>query len=187
MSLRDGEYRVLVEQAPILIWRAGLDARCDYFNERWLAFTGRTMAQEMGNGWAEGVHPEDLDACLATYLDHFARRQPFAMRYRLRRHDGAWRWIDDRGTPTFVDGAFVGYVGSCVDVSEQVEAERALAERHAAELRQLHGLLPICASCKSIRDAAGTWHALESYIAARSRADFSHGICPPCSHRLYGV
>jgi hypothetical protein len=145
------------------------------------------MAQEAGNGWAEGVHPEDLAACLATYLDHFGRRQPFAMRYRLRRHDGAWRWIDDRGSPTFIEGVFTGYVGSCVDVTDQVEAELLLKARHEAELKQLQGLLPICAGCKDIRDEQGKWHALEAYISSRTAADFTHGICPRCSKRLYGV
>src|SRR6476659_705111 len=101
------EYRLLVQHSPVMIWRSGLDAACDYFNETWLAFTGRTLEQEMGNGWAEGVHPEDFKRCVKHYLDHFHRRQEFEMEYRLRRHDGAWRWIFDRGVPfTNDDGEF---------------------------------------------------------------------------------
>jgi PAS domain S-box-containing protein len=175
------EYRLLVEQSPILIWRANLQAKCDYFNERWLAFTGRTLAQEMGDGWAEGVHPDDLPACLETYLGSFARREPFEMIYRLRRHDGDWRWIFDRGAPFHDDqGGFAGYIGSCYDITERVEAEEALRQARKSELEQLRGLLPICAKCKNIRDEQGLWQPLERYISAHSRADFSHGLCPRC-------
>jgi PAS domain S-box-containing protein len=88
---------------------------CDYFNEMWLAFTGRSMEQEMGNGWAEGVHPEDLDKCLKIYTDHFARREIFEMEYRLRRFDGVYRWIFDRGAP-FRRGNL--RIGSCIDVTK---------------------------------------------------------------------
>lgn len=124
--LASAEYRLLVEHSPVMIWRSGLDANCDYFNETWLAFTGRSLEQEQGNGWAEGVHPEDLDRCVAFYLDHFARRQPFEMEYRLRRHDGAYRWIFDRGVPfTGEDGAFAGFIGSCIDVDERHKAQDA--------------------------------------------------------------
>ncbi|MEI7674033.1 MAG: PAS domain-containing protein, partial [Deltaproteobacteria bacterium] len=98
-ELTRDEYKILVEKAPIMIWRAALTMECDYFNEIWLAFTGRSMEQETGNGWAEGVHPEDFDKCLKIYTDHFTRRETFEMEYRLRRFDGAYRWIFDRGTP----------------------------------------------------------------------------------------
>ncbi len=99
LSLSLEEYRSIVEQAPILIWRADTTGECNYFNEQWLAFTGRTMAQETGNGWAEGVHPDDFRRCLDIYLGHFNRRAVFEMEYRLRRHDGAYRWLFDRGVP----------------------------------------------------------------------------------------
>lgn len=127
------EYRLLVEHSPVMIWRSGADALCDYFNDTWLAFTGRTLEQERGNGWAEGVHPDDLDRCVAYYLDHFGRRQAFEMEYRLRRHDGAYRWIFDRGVP-FVDdrGAFAGFIGSCVDVEERRAAQER-QQQHSQE------------------------------------------------------
>ena len=127
------EYRLLVEHSPVLIWRAGLDAKCDYFNETWLAFTGRTLEQEMGDGWAEGVHPEDFDRCVKHYLDHFHRRQAFEMEYRLRRHDGEYRWIFDRGAPYADDsGAFAGFIGSCIDVDERRRAQEA-SQMHSEE------------------------------------------------------
>lgn len=129
-ALTSTEYRLLVQHAPVMIWRSGLDANCDYFNQTWLAFTGRTLDQEMGQGWAEGVHPDDLDRCVAHYVDHFHRREAFEMEYRLRRHDGAHRWIFDRGVPfADDDGAFAGFIGSCVDVDER---------RKAQDLQQQH-------------------------------------------------
>src|SRR4051812_10867428 len=124
------EYRLLVRHSPVMIWRSGLDAKCDYFNKTWLEFTGRTVEQEMGDGWAEGVHRDDLERCVSRYLDHFGRREPFEMEYRLRRHDGAYRWIFDRGVP-FVDdnGTFAGFIGSCVDVDERRRAQDAEQQR----------------------------------------------------------
>lgn len=183
--LQPDEYQILVEQAPILIWRSNVTAACDYFNERWLEFTGRTMEQEVGNGWAEGVHPEDFDRCLAIYLDAFANREIFEMEYRLRRYDGQYRWIFDRGVPFYREGEFAGFIGSCIDVEEKVQARIALAEAHEREVKMLHGLLPICAHCRRIRDERGQWHQLEAYVRDHSEAEFSHGICPDCAAELY--
>jgi PAS domain S-box-containing protein len=121
------QYRLLIEASPVMIWRSGPDARCDYFNETWLRFRGRRMEEELGDGWAEGVHPDDIARCLATYRRHFDRREPFEMEYRLRRGDGAYRWIFDRGVPySREDGTFGGFIGSCVDVDDrhQVDAAR---------------------------------------------------------------
>jgi PAS domain S-box-containing protein len=119
------EYRTLVEHSPVLVWRSGIDGACDHFNERWLAFTGRALAQELGNGWAEGVHSDDFDRCLRTYLAAFGRREPFEMEYRLRRYDGAYRYLLDRGAPYWDDeGRFAGYIGSCIDIDERRLADR---------------------------------------------------------------
>lgn len=180
------EYRLLVEQAPILIWRADTSGKCDYFNQRWLECTGRGLDQELGDGWAQGVHPDDLARCLEIYLGHFGRRETFEMVYRLRRHDGAYRWIFDRGAPFFADsGAFAGFIGSCHDITERVEAQEALKKARKRELEQLRGLLPICAKCKRIRKDDGYWEQLEVYISQHSQADFSHGLCPDCAQELY--
>ena len=134
-ALSATEYRLLIEHSPVMIWRSGLDAKCDYFNEVWLGFTGRTLAQEMGDGWAEGVHPDDLERCVAHYLDHFHRHEAFEMEYRLRRHDGVYRWIFDRGVP-FADeaGEFAGFIGSCVDVDERRRAQEAQEEQSEQQL-----------------------------------------------------
>ncbi|WP_257450911.1 PAS domain-containing sensor histidine kinase [Archangium lipolyticum] len=122
------QYRLLVEHAPTMVWRAGLDGRCDYFNTTWLQFTGRRMEEEAGEGWISGVHPDDLRRCMDTYLTNFERRQPFEMEYRLRRYDGVYRYIFDRGVPFTDDtGRFAGFIGSCVDIHERREADRAKA------------------------------------------------------------
>lgn len=186
MPLHAPEYAVIVEQAPILIWRADLTMGCDYFNERWLAFTGRSLAQEQGNGWAEGVHPDDLARCLEIYTTSFAARKVFEMEYRLRRHDGEYRWLFDRGVPFWgADGEFGGYIGSCTDVHARVEAELALAAAKEAELAALRALLPICAHCKKIRDEAGAWQAIDRYMTMARRATFTHTYCPSCVEKHY--
>ena len=121
----EGRFREAADAAPVLIWMSDTSKSCTWFNRPWLEFTGRTMAQEYGFGWAEGVHPEDYDRCVAIYSEAFARREPFRMDYRLRRHDGEWRVIDDSGIPRFADdGAFLGYIGACTDVTESHRAEQ---------------------------------------------------------------
>lgn len=119
------QYRLIVESSPNMIWRANLSTECDYFNKTWLDFTGRTMEQEHGFGWAEGVHPDDLDRCVEIYLSNFKIEQPFEMDYRLKRKDGQYRWINDRGVPFYdKEGVFIGFSGSCMDVTEKIEGQR---------------------------------------------------------------
>ncbi len=129
-ALRESErrFRLVANTAPVLIWMSGPDKLCTYFNQPWLEFTGRSMEVQLGNGWTEGVHPEDLKLCLDTYSNAFDRRESFRMQYRLRRHDGEYRWILDAGVPRFNgDQSFAGYIGSCVDVTERKLAEEALS------------------------------------------------------------
>lgn len=180
------EYQALIEQAPILIWRANTETLCDYFNQRWLEFRGRTMEQEYGNGWAEGVHPEDFDRCLKIFLEGFKKREVFEMEYRLMRHDGVYRWIFDKGVPyKNENGEFAGYIGSCIDVTQRVEAQQALKLKLEEELLTLKGIIPICMHCKKIRDVKGAWNQLEKYISEHSEAQFSHGICDKCLKENY--
>ena len=176
------EYQLLVEKAPIMIWRSTLTMECDYFNDIWLAFTGRSLDQERGNGWAEGVHPEDFAKCLKIYTENFNRRAIFEMEYRLRRHDGVYRWIFDRGVPySDAAGNFKGYIGSCIDVTEKIAAQQTMQAAHESEIKQLRDILPICAYCKKIRNDKNYWEQIESYISSHSNASFTHGICPDCA------
>jgi len=133
-KLRESEqrFRLLADTAPVLIWMSGTDKLCTYFNKFWLDFTGRSIDAELGNGWADGVHPEDLQRCLDTYSQSFNRRDKFKMEYRLRRHDGEYRWVFDIGVPRYTqEGSFAGYIGSCIDITERMRAEEARF-RHAA-------------------------------------------------------
>ena len=130
-ELRESEsrFRIVADAAPVLIWMAGVDQLCTFFNKPWLEFTGRSMEQELGNGWAEGVHSDDLQNCLDVYTAAFDARQPFVMQYRLRRNDGVFRWVSDQGVPRYdAQGRFAGYIGSCFDVTELANKDAALRE-----------------------------------------------------------
>jgi PAS domain S-box-containing protein len=130
-ALRESEqrFRMMADAAPVLIWVSGTDRLFTWLNKPWLEFVGRPMEKELGNGWTENVHSEDLDGCLATYTRSFEAREPFSMVYRLRRHDGVYRWLLDNGIPRYGSGGeFAGYIGSCVDITEQQRTEEALME-----------------------------------------------------------
>jgi PAS domain S-box-containing protein len=130
-ALRESEerFRHVANTAPVMIWMSGADKLCSYFNQFWLKFTGRSIHEELGNGWAEGVHPDDLECCLKTYESSFDRREPFEMEYRLRRYDGEYRWVFDSGVPRFgPDGSFAGYIGSCIDVTDRKLAQEFLSD-----------------------------------------------------------
>jgi PAS domain S-box-containing protein len=125
-------FRHLTDSAPMLVWMSGPDRLRNYFNRGWHDFTGRTLAKESGNGWTQGVHPADLDRCLQSYSSAFDAREPFEVDYRLRRHDGVYRWVLDFGVPRLTpEGEFLGYTGSCVDITERKETEQ-LGARFAA-------------------------------------------------------
>ena len=129
-ALRKSEehFRTLANSAPVMVWQSGTDKLCTFFNEPWLKFTGRTLTEELGDGWAAGVHPDDLDRCLTTYASSFDARRSFQMEYRLRRADGEYRWILDEGAQLYRDGEFAGYIGSCIDITELKRADEALCE-----------------------------------------------------------
>jgi PAS domain S-box-containing protein len=120
-------FQLMADAAPVLLWMSREDSMCTFFNQSWLDFTGRTLEEEWGVGWAEGVHPEDLSRSLDTYQDAFAERRAFEMEYRLKRADGEYRWLLDRGVPRYTSqGVFAGFIGSCIDISERRAMEADL-------------------------------------------------------------
>lgn len=123
-ALRESEqrYQTITDASPIMIWMSGTDMLCFYFNKGWLDFVGRTLEQEVGNGWTQNVHPDDFDRCLQVYISNFNARRPFEMEYRLKHRSGQYRWILDRGLPRYTPGGtFEGYVGACLDINDRIE------------------------------------------------------------------
>ncbi len=142
-ALRESEerFRNMADTAPVMIWIADSRRGCTYVNKRWLDFTGRTIEEEMGAGWMESLHPTDYERCLETFVSSYEQKRPFEMEYRLRRKDGEYRWVYDTGIPRFSsDGTFLGYIGSCIDISERKASEVALETAHA-ELHELKNQL----------------------------------------------
>jgi PAS domain S-box-containing protein len=140
-ALRESEdrFKIVADTAPVMIWMAGTDKEYNFLNTGWLKFTGNSMEQEMGDGWMEGIHPDDLDSCLKTYTTHFDARQNFNLEYRLKRHDGMYRWLSCSAVPRFAsDGSFVGYIGSCIDIEDKkliAEALEKEVERKTKDLK----------------------------------------------------
>jgi PAS domain S-box-containing protein len=125
----ENRFQIMADAAPVLLWMSGTDGLCTYFNQSWLAFTGRSIEQEWGVGWAEGIHFEDFQRCIDTYMTAFNARRTFEMEYRLRRHDGEFRWILDRGAPRYGPGGrFAGYIGSCIDITDRKRLETQLVK-----------------------------------------------------------
>jgi PAS domain S-box-containing protein len=132
-SLRESEerFRTMADTAPVLIWTTDADKLCTYVSQTWLDLTGRIFEEELGNGWADDIHPSDRDVRLEAYAHCFDQRSPFTLEYRVRRHDGEYRWLLDKGTPRFAsDGTFLGYIGSATDITERKRAEERLRVQH---------------------------------------------------------
>ena len=151
-------FRDLLDAAPLMTWISGTDAMCTFFNKAWLEFRGRTLEEESGNGWAEGVHPDDRDLCLETYLKAFTARQPFRVQYRMRRANGEFAWVEDSGLPRTEEGAFAGFVGTAVDISDR---RRRMFTPDEASVRLVFALtererqvLVLIAAGKSTKEAA---------------------------------
>lgn len=128
-TLRESEelFRNMADTAPVMVWVSGSDKLCTFCNKAWLTFTGRAMEEVLGDGWADDVHPDDLDHCMETYYSAFDARRAFQMEYRLRRADREYRWVMDKGSPRFTpEGAFVGYIGSCLDITDLKRSQEQL-------------------------------------------------------------
>jgi PAS domain S-box-containing protein len=127
-ALREKEerFRTMADTTPVMLWLSGEDGLCNFFNQSWLDFTGRTMEQETGYGWADNVHPDDLRRCMDTYMSSLEARTGFTIEYRLRRSDGEYRWVLDSGVPRYTkEGEFIGFAGSCIDIADRKQAEEA--------------------------------------------------------------
>jgi PAS domain S-box-containing protein len=141
-ALQESEERFnkIADAAPVMIWMSDINRLCNFFNKGWLDFTGRTLEQEKGFGWAENIHPNDFEFCLDTFTSACGKREEFKMEYRLKRYDGVYRWILDNGKPHFSpDGTFTGYIGSCIDISDNkimAESLEKEVELRTIELKQ---------------------------------------------------
>lgn len=137
----EGLFRNMADSAPVMIWITDENKRCTYINKRWLDFTGRSMEEQLGNGWVDAIHADDRERSYQIYANAFDERTTFEMEYRLRRYDGEYRWIFDTGAPRVSsDNVFVGYIGSCIDITERKESEVELHNAHE-QLQQLKNQL----------------------------------------------
>jgi len=179
----------MADTAPGLIWMTGTDGLCSYFNKAWLEFTGRTMEQEVGIGWTEGVHPDDVQGCFDGFLPAFHARRPFRMEYRLRRADGEYRWVIESGIPRYTGAReFAGYIGSNIDIADlkRAEVERQRLHQLEADLADMNRVTmmgelaaslaheikqPISAALTDAKPACGGYGAMlpMSLRAARRR------------------
>jgi two-component system CheB/CheR fusion protein len=120
----DKRFRSMADQAPVLIWMSDTSKACTWFNKSWLDFVGRPLEKEIGNRWVENIHQEDLQRCLKTYVASFDTRQPFKIEFRLRRYDDQYRWVINNGVPMYEGEEFIGYIGTCTDITERIEVEQ---------------------------------------------------------------
>jgi len=128
-ELRESEarFRTMADAAPVLVWMAGTDGRCNWFNKPWLDFVGRSIEEEARHGWSQNIHPDDSDSYVSTFKEHFGKRKPFKIRYRMRDREGKYSWFLNNGVPLYTPNRiFKGYIGTCIDVTEIEEARRAL-------------------------------------------------------------
>lgn len=162
-AVRESEerFRAMADAAPVMIWVSDSSNQCTYFNQPWLDFVGRPLSKELGNGWAENVHQDDYEVCLQTYNSAFDARRSFTMEYRMRRHDGEYRWILDNGAPRVAsDGNFAGFIGSCIDITERKRNEqelRDLKDRADADLRALRDLHELNLQLTASRELSQTY------------------------------
>jgi len=165
-ALRESEerFRLLANSAPTLIWMSGPTGGFTWLNRQWLEFTGRTMPQELGDAWTEGIHVSDRAASIEAFLSAFAARAPFETEFRLRRFDGEYRWVHNSGAPIHIaDGQFFGFIGSCVDITERKSDEEALAARVVQRTNELS------AANAQLRKQVEERRRIESLLATENR------------------
>jgi PAS domain S-box-containing protein len=178
-QLRESEqnFRLMADAVPVLIWVSDVTKGCTWFNKSWRDFSGRPMEELLGDGWARDVHPDDLDRCMEIYSTHFDARRPFSMEYRLKRHDGEYRWVVDNGRPYFASGgAFVGYIGGCVDLTDRKRAEQTLREVQAqleSELKDTKLLQRMSAEIVHQENPHGLYEQILETAVAIMRSDFA--------------
>jgi PAS domain S-box-containing protein len=151
-------FRELLDASPVMVWMSGTDAQCTFFNRAWLEFRGRSLDAELGNGWTAGLHPDDRDLCVETYLKAFSARTAFRVQYRVQRADGEYAWIENAGSPLIEDTVFVGYMGTTMDVSER-RARTFAPDRESVRLvfaltERERQVLVLIAGGKSTKEAA---------------------------------
>jgi PAS domain S-box-containing protein len=197
-------FALVADAAPVMLWQSAPDRKAIYFNRAWLEFTGRSIEQEAGQGWADGIHPADVDRCLAMHTQAFDARKDFEAEYRLRRHDGEYRWVLDRGRAFHAaDGEFLGYIDGCIDITDRKrdEAERQIETLdHALQMFFVIGLVvtgaladlpptrvvePPGAALVQVLELAssGTAHVRDAIVAAKRPAMMERGL-PQWLHRL---
>ncbi|MHC5542633.1 PAS domain S-box protein, partial [Singulisphaera rosea] len=140
LAASEAQFRSIAEKSPVMIWRTDAEGNCNYVNETWVEFRGRTLDHHLNDGPDDWIHPDDRPQCLSLFREAFARQEPFELTYRLLRNDGQYRWVSDRGTPyRDADGAFLGYLGSCLDITERIDLETSLEQqRELAEEASQH-------------------------------------------------
>jgi PAS domain S-box-containing protein len=169
----------LILGAPLLIWRCNAEGSCDFFNEGWLQFTGRSFDDHAGDGWVESLHPDDREPILERFRKSLRQQAPFEAAYRLRHHSGGYRLVVDRATPRHDGfGEFHGFVGSCVDVTDRLEDLARLVRERARGNRRA----TLCTGCRKVEDDHG-WQPITHWIAERFDAELVEGLCDSCEVR----
>ncbi len=173
LEASEARLRHLIDVVPAAFFLTNLHGECLLVNQHWRVLTGLPDEVSIGHGWIAAIHPEDLPRVTSGMGDPSRAGQPFEDTYRVQRPDGAVSWVRTHAVPLAdADGTLNGYAGFSVDITALIEAHEAI--------KTLRGLIPICASCKKIRDDGGYWNQLEQYLSTHTDAQFSHGLCPSC-------
>jgi PAS domain S-box-containing protein len=178
------DYRILVEQTPGMVWCATPDKQRFFFNERWLTFTGRNLCHETGEGWVAGVHQEDLLVCRD---EHPGRASLVGITYRLRRHDGVYRWVLEQVTTLYTENRQChGYTGTCIDITDCLPQLKILRDGLAPAPVSVGKVVAMCAWCEKIRGGAGYWQTPVDFLRNDPGTFLTHAICKECENKFFG-